>query len=324
MINIAVLGMGRIGSIHAHNVMLCKNANLYAIHDPYNPNINEIAHNLNTQTLSYNTILDDENIDAVLICTPTNQHVQQIEDCIQRGKAVFCEKPIDLDIKKVKQCLDIISYHKGYFMIGFNRRFDPHFMQLKKNIKDGIIGNIELIQIISRDPKPPPISYIKNSGGLFKDMMIHDLDMARFLLNEEDIININALGSVLIDDAIGEAGDIDTAIVQLKSQSGKLISITNSRRTEYGYDQRIEVHGSKGMVKADNSYDHHVTIANHQGMHQSAYQNFFLERYAQAYQNEIVYFIDCINNKIQPKPNGYDGFVSLELAQAALKSYQNQ
>ncbi|MCH9852221.1 MAG: inositol 2-dehydrogenase [Alphaproteobacteria bacterium] len=328
MINVAILGMGRIGKTHADAIrnlsgknLVGKNTgvNLYALHDPFATDIQALAQKYDAKMLDYKTILRDDHIKAVLICTPTNQHATQIEDCVAHGKAVFCEKPIDLDIARVEACLQKVADHKGVLMVGFNRRFDPHFNTLKQQLKAGVIGKPELVQITSRDPAPPPISYIKNSGGLFKDMMIHDIDMARFLLDEE-LENVQAMGSNLVDSAIGDAGDVDTAILQANTKSGVLISITNSRRACYGYDQRIEVHGEKGMLSVDNIHEHHVKTALKTGFQQAPYQNFFIERYMQAYQNEITVFIEAINNNQAPSPNGNDGLASLKIAQLATDS----
>ncbi len=316
MINVAILGMGRIGKTHANAIANVTGAKLYAIYDPFAKDINALAKQYDAKILDYDAILRDDNIKAVLICTPTNQHATQIEDCMRYKKAVFCEKPIDLDIARVEACLQKVAEHKGVLMVGFNRRFDPHFSKLKQQLKAGIIGKPELVQITSRDPAPPPISYIKSSGGLFKDMMIHDIDMARFLLDEE-LENIQVTGSNMVDKAIGDAGDVDTAILQAQTQSGALVSITNSRRACYGYDQRIEVHGEKGMLSVDNIHEHHVKIGLKTGFGQAPYQNFFIERYMQAYQNEITAFIEAINNNHAPSPNGDDGLASLKIAQFA-------
>ena len=316
MINVAILGMGRIGKTHADAIIHVTGAVLYAIYDPFAKDIKTLAKQYDAKILDYDAILRDDNIKAVLICTPTNQHATQIEDCVRYKKAVFCEKPIDLDVARVEACLQKVAEHKGVLMVGFNRRFDPHFSNLKQQLKAGIIGKPELVQITSRDPAPPPISYIKNSGGLFKDMMIHDIDMARFLLDEE-LENIQVTGSNMVDKAIGDAGDVDTAILQAQTQSGALVSITNSRRACYGYDQRIEVHGEKGMLSADNVHQHHVKTALKNGFGQAPYQNFFIERYAQAYRNEIATFIEAINTHHVPSPNGDDGLASLKIAQLA-------
>ncbi len=316
MINIAILGMGRIGKTHANAIAKIDDAKLYAIYDPFAKDIVDLANHYDTQILDYENILKDSNIHAILICTPTNQHAQQIEECVMNQKAVFCEKPIDLDVARVEACLEVVSKHQGKLMVGFNRRFDTHFGALKQQLKSGTIGKAELVQITSRDPAPPPINYIKNSGGLFKDMMIHDIDMARFLL-EEELENVQAMGSNLVDKAIGEVGDVDTAILQCKSKSGVLVSITNSRRAVYGYDQRVEIHGEKGMLRADNVHNNTVMQAGAHGFTSSPYQDFFMQRYEKAYEAEIRYFVTAINNDTMPIPNGNDGLAALKIAQQA-------
>jgi myo-inositol 2-dehydrogenase/D-chiro-inositol 1-dehydrogenase len=202
------------------------------------------------------------------------------------------------------------------FMTAFNRRFDPSFAHLQKQIVDQVIGNVEIVTILSRDPLPPPIGYIKTSGGIFRDMMIHDLDMARFLLGEEPI-ELTAAASCLVDPEIGAAGDFDTAVVTLKTASGKLCQISNSRRATYGYDQRIEVHGSAGMLRAENMLEHSVELATGKGFCSAATQPFFLERYAAAYRAEMVHFVDCITRDVQMTPTGEDGLRAQILADAA-------
>jgi len=204
-------------------------------------------------------------------------------------------------------------------MTAFNRRFDPNFAHLQKQIADQVIGNVEIVTILSRDPAPPPIGYIKTSGGIFRDMMIHDLDMARFLLGEEPV-ELTAAGSCLVDPEIGEAGDFDTAIVNLKTASGKLCQISNSRRATYGYDQRIEVHGSLGMLRADNMLENTVELSNGLGFRVAPTQPFFLERYAAAYRAEMGHFVDCLNAGVAITPTGEDGLKAQVLADAADKS----
>jgi myo-inositol 2-dehydrogenase/D-chiro-inositol 1-dehydrogenase len=207
-------------------------------------------------------------------------------------------------------------------MIGFNRRFDPNFAALHKRLADGAAGEVELVSILSRDPAPPPVSYIERSGGLFRDMMIHDFDMARFLLGEEPV-EVFALGSSLVDPAIGKAGDVDTAAVLLKTASGKICQISNSRRATYGYDQRIEVHGSKGLLSAGNVHETTVSFAGAAGVTADPVQNFFLERYSAAYRNEVEAFIDAVVDGKKPSPDGHDGLRAQMLADAATESRQS-
>jgi myo-inositol 2-dehydrogenase/D-chiro-inositol 1-dehydrogenase len=207
-------------------------------------------------------------------------------------------------------------------MIGFNRRFDPNFASLKRRLNDGAVGDVEMVTIMSRDPGPPPVAYIERSGGLYRDMMIHDFDMARFLLGEEPVV-VHALGSVLVDPAIGKAGDVDTAMVMLRTASGKLCQISCSRRATYGYDQRIEVHGSGGMIRAGNIHETTVEIAGKHGFTSDPVMNFFLERYTRAYQDELAAFIDAVENGTAASPSGHDGLMAQRLADAATESSQS-
>jgi myo-inositol 2-dehydrogenase/D-chiro-inositol 1-dehydrogenase len=261
-------------------------------------------------------ILCDPSIDAVIIGTPTTTHYDLIHEAAANGKAIFCEKPVDLSVDRIRDCLSVVEKAGVPFMTGFNRRFDPSFAHLQKQIADQVIGNVEIVTILSRDPSPPPIGYIKTSGGIFRDMMIHDLDMARFLLGEEPI-ELTAAASCLVDPKIGAAGDFDTAVVTLKTASGKLCQISNSRRATYGYDQRIEVHGSAGMLRAENMLEHSVELATGQGFRSASTQPFFLERYAAAYRAEMMHFVDCITRDVQMTPTGEDGLRAQILADAA-------
>lgn len=258
-------------------------------------------------------------IDAVLICTPTNTHADLIEKFARAGKAIFCEKPIDLSVERVVACLKVVEETGAQLMVGFNRRFDPHFMALKAAIVAGKIGEVEMVNITSRDPGAPPSEYIKVSGGIFKDMTIHDFDMARFLLDEE-VESVMASGSVLVDPEIGQLGDYDSASVILTTKSGKQCSISNSRRATYGYDQRIEVHGSIGMVAAQNQREVSIELATKDGYTKPPLFDFFMTRYIAAYAAEITAFVDMIANKTAAIPSGRDGLESLKVAEAALKS----
>ena len=232
---------------------------------------------------------------------------------------MFCEKPIDLSAARVRACLDTVAAAGSVLMVGFNRRFDPHFAALKSRLDAGEIGTLELLTIISRDPAPPPPSYVAASGGLFRDMMIHDLDMARFLLGEEPV-ELFAAASCLVDPAIGQAGDVDTAIVTLRTASGTLCQISNSRRATYGYDQRIEAHGAGGLLRAGNMTATTIERADARGFTTDPALPFFLERYASAYRAELDAFITAINTGRPPEPNGTDGLRALELADAATLS----
>jgi myo-inositol 2-dehydrogenase/D-chiro-inositol 1-dehydrogenase len=270
---------------------------------------------------SIEAIVTDPGIDAVLVCTPTDMHADLIEAAARAGKAVFCEKPVDLSSERIRACLTVVAKAGTPLMIGFNRRFDPHFASLQRRLAHGEAGAVEIVTILSRDPGPPPVDYVKRSGGLFRDMMIHDLDMARFLLGEEPVA-VHAVGSALVDPAIGEAGDVDTAAVLLKTASGKIAQISNSRRATYGYDQRIEVHGSKGMLRAGNVHATTVELATSAGFNADPVQNFFLERYAAAYRDELDAFLTAVKTGTAPTPSGEDGLRAQLLADAATRSHE--
>ena len=321
MISIGLLGAGRIGQIHGRNIAASSRAKLAAIADPFPDGAKALSAATGAPVRSADEILADKAIDAVLIGTPTDTHADFIDKAAAAGKAVFCEKPVDLNAERIRQTLARVEKAGIVLMIGFNRRFDPNFSALQKRLADGAAGNVELVTILSRDPAPPPVSYIERSGGLFRDMMIHDFDMARFLLGE-DAVEVFAVGSSLVDPAIGKAGDVDTAAVVLKTASGKICQISNSRRATYGYDQRIEVHGSKGLLSAGNVLETTVRFAGSGGITADPVQNFFLERYAGAYKNEIDAFIDALTKGTKPSPSGTDGLKAQLMADAAAKSLE--
>ena len=314
-----LLGAGRIGQIHGANIAARSDAKLVAVADASPQAAAALAARTGAAVASAEAILTDASIDAVLVCTPTDMHADMIEAAVSAGKAVFCEKPVDLDAARIERCLAVVEKSGQALMIGFNRRFDPNFAALEKRLRAGEAGAIEIVTIISRDPAPPPVDYVKRSGGLFRDMMIHDFDMARFLLAEEPV-EVFALGSSLVDPAIGAAGDVDTAAVLMKTASGKIAQISNSRRATYGYDQRIEVHGSKGMLRAGNVHETTLESATASGFRADPVQNFFLERYAAAYRAEIDAFVQACKGGIAPTPSGRDGLRAQVLADAATQS----
>jgi myo-inositol 2-dehydrogenase/D-chiro-inositol 1-dehydrogenase len=316
MLDIAVLGAGRIGRIHAGNIAAHPGARLVGIADTDPDAAGRLASSLSTRTL---TVADAMHADAVLIASPTPTHADYIEQAAAAGRAVFCEKPIDLSADRVRICLAAVRRADIVLMVGFNRRFDPHFALLKQRLDGGEIDALELLTIISRDPSPPPIAYVESSGGLFRDMMIHDLDMARFLLGEEPV-EVSAAASCLVDPAIGAAGDVDTAVVTLRTASGRLCQISNSRRASYGYDQRIEVHGAEGMLRAGNVLPTTVELADAAGIHTDPVLPFFLERYAAAYRAELGAFIAAVTGGGPARPDGEDGLRALLLADAALEA----
>jgi myo-inositol 2-dehydrogenase / D-chiro-inositol 1-dehydrogenase len=294
-------------------------ARLVAVADAFEKAASDLATAYGAEVRSIDEIEESPDIDAVVICTPTDTHADLIERFAAAGKAVFCEKPIDLDVKRVKECLAVVEKTGATLMVGFNRRFDPHFMAVRKAIDDGAIGKVEMVTITSRDPGPPPHDYITRSGGIFRDMTIHDFDMARFLLGEEPV-SVSAHASVLVDKKIGELGDFDSVSVILATASGKQCIISNSRRATYGYDQRIEVHGSEGMIAAENQRPVSIEIANGKGYTRPPLHDFFMTRYLDAYANEIASFIAAVNSHTKASPSGQDGLVALTLAEAALRS----
>ncbi len=317
----ALLGAGRIGSIHGATVAQCADAELRYVVDINVESGTALAENLGARFSDSETVLADDEVDAVIIATATDTHADLIVAAAKAGKAIFCEKPVDLDFKKVEKCLEIVSAQKVPLALGFNRRFDPNFRELKEQLSVGRIGELEMISITSRDPSPPPIDYIKVSGGLFRDMMIHDFDMARWLLAEEPT-EVYATASCLVDPEIALAGDVDTAMVILKTASGRLCQINNSRRASYGYDQRIEVFGSSGMLRMENETANRVECFDSKGVSASKPLYFFLERYADAYRLELQDFINVIRSGSTPFVSGIDGLRSLRLANAAEESYR--
>ena len=318
-VRFGLLGAGRIGKVHARAVASNSDARLVAVADAFDKAAQELAGAYGAEVRTIDAIAASADVDAVIICTPTDTHADLIEQFARAGKAIFCEKPIDLDVERVKQCLKTVEETGATLMVGFNRRFDPHFAAVRKAIDDGAIGEVEMVSITSRDPGPPPVDYIRRSGGIFRDMTIHDFDMARFLLGEEPA-KVSAHASVLVDKEIGAAGDFDSVSVILETASGRQCVISNSRRATYGYDQRIEVHGSKGMVAAENQRPVSIEVANASGYTRPPLHDFFMTRYTEAYANEIAGFIEAMAKGAKATPSGRDGLAALALADAALKS----
>jgi len=323
-IRFAILGAGRIGQVHARAVDGNEKAVLAAVFDPVEAAAAAVAERYGAEIRDLDAIATADDIDAVVLCTPTDLHAQQIELFARAGKAVFCEKPIDLDSARVRDCIDVVNETGTTLMVGFNRRFDPHFMGVKAAIENGSIGAPEMGIITSRDPGAPPADYITRSGGIFKDMMIHDFDMAVFLMGGMPE-SVMATGSVLVDPAIGELGDFDSASALLRWADGRQLSISNSRRASYGYDQRVEVHGSLGMVAAENEHPVRIEVATASGYARPPLHDFFMTRYIAAYANEINAFISAVDaadggGATGGIPTGIDGLNALLIAEAALKS----
>lgn len=320
-LRIAILGAGRIGQVHARAVASVPGAALVAVAEPVAAMAEQMRGQFGCDIREIDQIAASDDVDAVVICTPTDTHADLIEQFTAAGKAVFCEKPIDLNLERVRACLQKVEAEGGRLMLGFNRRFDPDFMALKAAIDEGRIGDVEMIAITSRDPGPPPYDYITRSGGIFRDMMIHDFDVARWLLGEE-VASVQAAASVLTDPEIGKLGDYDSANVILTTASGKQCTITNTRRAAYGYDQRIEVHGSEGAVAARNTHEANIEIADASGYHRPPLLNFFMTRYVAAYANEIAAFVQALESGAEMPTTGTDGLRALELAEAALHSIE--
>ena len=319
MIRVGLLGTGRIGRLHAETIASHSESTLYAVSDIDSGSANELAVHYGATVKSSEEIISDSNIDAILIATSTDTHAGFIEKASLAGKAILCEKPVDLSLGRAKECLNKVSATNNPIMIGFNRRFDPNFAQLKKSLTDNEIGKSELLTITSFDPAPPPVSYVKTSGGLYRDMMIHDFDLSNFIMDELPI-TISAVGQSLINPEIGAAGDVDTAVVTMIYADGKIAVIKNSRRAAYGYDQRIEILGSDGLLQAENIVENSVVKSTEAGVLSAKPKYFFLERYMAAYKAEWDAFIKSIKENTTVPVTLEDGVAALAMAEAATLS----
>lgn len=319
-LKLGLIGCGRIGKVHAAAAQQVPTAVIARVADVHEAAAAEVGQQFN---VPYSTnpqdIMNDPDIDGVLICSSTDTHAQFIIDAAQAGKQIFCEKPIHHDLAEIDQALDAVEQADVKLMVGFQRRFDPNFMAAQHAVASGQIGDPHIVKITSRDPAPPPIEYIKVSGGIFMDMAIHDFDMARFLTGSE-VEEVYAVGAVRVDSAIGEAGDVDTAVTTLTFKNGTIAIIDNSRQAAYGYDQRVEVFGSKGMVDVDNNFpnNHRLHTADTISSEKPLY--FFLERYMTAYTNEIRAFVDAVVNDTAVPITGQDGRAPVLIAMAAQRS----
>ncbi len=323
MTNIGIIGAGRIGKVHATSVQTkVPGAKVKAIADPFmNEETKEWAQGLGIEKAikDYHEILEDPDIEAVLICSSTDTHSPISIEAIQAGKHVFCEKPIDHDVEKIKEVISTLEGKELKYQVGFNRRFDHNFAALEKAVRDGKVGTPEIVKITSRDPEPPSIDYVKVSGGMFMDMTIHDFDMARFL-SGSDAEEVYVQSAVNVDPSIGEAGDVDTAIITIKMKNGVLVVIDNCRRAAYGYDQRAEVFGSDGVALIENDTANNVQIAGSEDVRSSKPLFFFLERYMDAYAEEVKQFIDAIHSGEDTPLGVKDGLEPVLMAMAAQKS----
>lgn len=318
---IGLLGCGRIGQVHAKSIAHLDGVEVSAVADAFAAPAETLAASTGAAVLGSEELIQSAEVDAVVIGTPTDTHYNLIHQAAAAGKAIFCEKPVDMSADRIRDCMEAVAKANVSFLTAFNRRFDPNFAHVQSRIAAGDIGAVEIVTIQSRDPSPPPVSYIKSSGGLFRDMMIHDLDMARFLLGEEPT-SVYAVGAALVDPAIGEAGDVDTAAVTLTTASGKICQISNSRRASYGYDQRIEVHGADGMLRAENMLENTVQLATSEGFRAAPAQHFFLERYAEAYRREMAHFVSAVRDGTPVSPSIEDGLRAQVLADAAAESLE--
>ena len=321
-INLAIIGFGRIGRIHAANILAAEDIKLQMIVDPI-LDVNKILTDKGIrQSKDIGDLFDLRNIDGVIICSPSKYHVDQIKQISQKTKNIFCEKPLGLSINEIMEAKTLVDNNKLNLHVGFNRRFDPDFSSLKMAISSGEIGDIHTIKIISRDPSPPPISYIKKSGGIFLDMTIHDFDMVKYLSGSE-ISEIYARGGCFIDPEIKKANDIDTAIINMSLKNGALAIINNSRKAVYGYDQRIEVLGSRGTLKVGNKLLNGVQKGTKNGFTRANPKNFFIDRYEKSYKKEILDFIKSIKGEAIDHANVDDGLHALKSGLAANKSLFN-
>ena len=319
-LKVALFGSGRIGQVHARNIAAHPDLELAWIADPFIKGAQALAAATGAQAVeTADEVFANQDLDAIIIGSPTSTHVDLISRAVGAGVAALCEKPIDLDIDRVRVCRDQIRGTKTPLMLGFNRRFDPNFASVRARVEAGEIGRLEQLTITSRDPAPAPQDYIATSGGIFRDQSIHDLDMARFFV--PDIIEVSATGSNLFCDYIEEAGDFDSVVITLRGREGELITITNSRHSAYGHDQRLEAFGSEGLLTAGNMTPTTVRKYGATGTEESdAYLPFFLERYAQAYRSELDSFVQSIRQGTACSPGFDDGVMALILANAAEES----
>jgi len=319
-VTFGIIGAGRIGKLHADNLLSrVDGARLKAITDPFLDEDWAASRNIPLTGKDHRILLDDPEIDAILIGSPSAEHAPQMIECAEAGKHIFCEKPIALDPEIIRNALAEVDKSGVKLQVGFNRRFDPNFSAVQHQVASGALGDPHIIRITSRDPAPPPAEYVAGSGGMFLDMTIHDFDMARFLSSSE-VTEVHAYGAVLVDPEIGKAGDIDTAVISLKFANGALGIIENSRKAVYGYDQRVEVFGAKGTAMADNNTPTSMIVLNESGTIRDKPLYFFLERYKTAFVAEMQSFVDAIREDKPTLVSGKDGLVPVLIAMAAKES----
>jgi myo-inositol 2-dehydrogenase/D-chiro-inositol 1-dehydrogenase len=321
-LKIGLIGAGRIGRLHAENLTTrLPSVELVMVADVFEENARQCAvrYAIPSATQDYHAILDRSDIEAVMICSSTDTHARIIEEAAQAGKHIFCEKPIALDLLSIDQALDAVARAGVKLQIGFNRRFDASYRRVRQAVEQGEVGSLQQLHIISRDPAPPPIEYIPSSGGLFLDMTIHDFDMARFLTGSE-VDEVFVMAGVMVDPAIGGAGDVDTATTLLHFTNGVIGTIENCRRAAYGYDQRVEVLGSAGAVQTENKYPNTAIISDSHSVRRDLPLNFYLDRYTESYVTEIQAFVDAVLYNKPVSVTGYDGRMAAVLGLAAKKS----
>lgn len=317
-LNVGIIGAGRIGQVHAKSITYhIPQAKIVAISDIYYEGAEKVAESLGIPNAykDYHEILNNPEIDAVLICSSTDTHADIAVEAAEAGKHIFCEKPVDLTVAKIKKVIAAVEKAGVKLQIGFNRRYDHNFAEIKRLANDGKLGKLQTIKITSRDPEPPSIDYVKVSGGIFLDMTVHDFDMARFIGGEVEEVYANA--AVTVDEAIGEAGDVDTALIALKFKNGAIGVIDNCRKACYGYDQRLEVFGTGGQASAANDTPTNVSYINEKGNMTDKPLYFFLERYMQSFTDEMTEFINAVQNDEQTKTTVNDGLEALRLGLAA-------
>ena len=321
MIGLSIFGSGRMGQIYASHVTTNSNAKLVSIVNPNLASAEKLTAQYGGVALSDPFVaLNDDAVDAVIISTPTSTHLEYIEMAAKAGKAILCEKPLDLSLTRVDSCLEQLAVHPVPFMLGFNRRFDPNVSLLRAKVQQGEVGDLQILMLTSRDPAPPPLDYVKTSGGYFADSTIHDIDLACWIANERPV-EVFATGSCLIDQSIGELGDVDTAMTVLKMPSGCLCHVNNSRRAVYGFDQRIEAFGSKGMLQTENQREDRIQRwGDKHTAAKAPLKHFFLERYEESFKRELDEFVDALVHKRPPSSTASEGRNTLAIALACERS----
>ncbi|MGM0921937.1 MAG: inositol 2-dehydrogenase [Bacillota bacterium] len=322
-LTVGIIGAGRIGRLHVDNLRLIPHIRIKSVSDVATQHLETWAADKQIEVLTtdYHELLNDPVIQAIFICSPTNTHADIIKEAAAAGKHIFCEKPVSFSVEETEEALAAVEKAGVKLQVGFNRRFDPNFRKIRTLVRQGEIGTPHILRITSRDPEPPGVDYIKSSGGLFMDMTIHDFDMARYVMDSE-VVEVFAKGAVLVDSAIGEAGDIDTAIITLKFANGALGVIDNSRRAVYGYDQRLEIFGDKGAAQVNNNQATTVEVSTIDNVTKEKPLYFFLERYTQAYIDEVTEFAAAVLENHEVSCNGFDGLQAERIARAARQSLE--